>query len=85
TTTTTGAAELVTPECGVVLPDSEDIQALIQALLHLKSDSELRKRMGQTARYIAEQHSWTGRAQSYLALFKELAGYEHQHRRQVPE
>lgn len=78
TATTTGAAEIITPECGVVLPDSEDAQALAHALLYLKSDSELRKRMGQTAREIAEQYSWTTMAQSYIDLFEELTDCQHQ-------
>lgn len=78
TTTTVGASEIVTPECGVVLPDSEDAQALAQALLYLKSDSELRKRMGQAARYIAEQYSWITMAQRYVDLFEELTDRKHQ-------
>ncbi len=69
-TTTTGAAELVTPECGIVLSDTEDTQALAKALLYLKSDFDLRKRMGQAARTIAQQHSWTSMAQSYVDLFE---------------
>lgn len=78
TATTTGASELITPECGVVLPDSEDAQALAQALLYLKNDSELRKQMGQAAREIAEQYSWTTMAQSYIDLFEELTPRQHQ-------
>ena len=69
-TTTTGAVELVTPECGIVLSDTEDTQALAKALLYLKSDFDLRKRMGQAARTIAQQHSWTSMAQSYVDLFE---------------
>ena len=78
TATTTGASELITPECGVVLPDSEDAQALAQALLYLKSDSEVRKQMGQAAREIAQQYSWTTVARSYVDLFEELTDREHQ-------
>ncbi|HAJ63411.1 MAG TPA: glycosyl transferase, partial [Cyanobacteria bacterium UBA8543] len=66
TATTTGASELITPECGVVLSDSEDAQALAQALLYLKNDSQLRTRMGQAAREIAQQYSWTSMAHSYI-------------------
>ena len=72
TATTTGASELITPECGVVLSDSEDAQALAQTLLYLKNDSQLRKRMGQAAREIAQQHSWNSMAHSYIDLFEEL-------------
>ena len=73
TATTTGAAEVVTPACGVVLPDSEDTQALVEALNTLKSDRERRNQMGQAGRAIAEQHSWASKAQSYVDLFEELS------------
>jgi glycosyltransferase involved in cell wall biosynthesis len=73
TATTTGAAEVVTPDSGIVLSDSEDAQALAQALLHLTRDPVLRYHMGHTARTVAQQHSWTAMANSYLNLFEEIA------------
>ncbi|MBD2384419.1 glycosyltransferase family 4 protein [Cylindrospermum sp. FACHB-282] len=72
TATATGGAELVTPECGIVLPDSDDIEALAAALLSLVSDRSQMQRMGEAARSVAEQHSWTTMAQTYLDLFEEL-------------
>ena len=58
TAATTGAAQLVTPDCGIVLPDSDDTQALAEALNQLvKCDREQRQQMGQVARIIAKQHS----------------------------
>lgn len=72
TSTTTGAAEIVTPECGIVLPDSEDILALSEALTRLSKDHHLRDQMGHAARAIAEQHSWTSKAKEYVNLFEEL-------------
>jgi glycosyltransferase involved in cell wall biosynthesis len=77
TATTTGAAEIVTPESGVVLSDTEDTNTLAQAMSSLKSDRERRQRMGQTARSIAEQYSWASMAQSYVDLFEELASHEY--------
>jgi glycosyltransferase involved in cell wall biosynthesis len=74
TATTTGAAEIVTPECGVVLSDSEDKNALAQALSTIASDRDLRNQMGKTARTIAEQHSWASMAQTYVDLFEEISG-----------
>jgi glycosyltransferase involved in cell wall biosynthesis len=68
----TGAAEIVTSECGVVLSDSENVQALAEALAKLANNRYLRNQMGKTARAIAEQHSWTSKAQSYVDLFEEL-------------
>jgi glycosyltransferase involved in cell wall biosynthesis len=68
----TGAAEIVTPDCGVVLSDSEDVQALAEALTELSNDRHLRNQMGQAARAIAEQHSWTSKAKSYVDLFEDI-------------
>ena len=76
TATTTGGAEIVTPASGVVLPDSDDTNALAQALSMLKSDSELRNRMGQAGRAIAEQHSWASMARNYVDIFEKLANNE---------
>ncbi|MEH2060913.1 MAG: glycosyltransferase family 4 protein [Nostoc sp.] len=73
TTTATGGAELVTPECGIVLSDSDDIDALAMALMSLVSDSQLMQQMGQAARSVAEQYSWTTMAKTYVDLFEELS------------
>jgi glycosyltransferase involved in cell wall biosynthesis len=73
TARTTGASEIVTPDCGFVLSDSEDTVALAHALNKLTSDRELKNRMGQASRVIAEQHSWVSKAKSYLDLFEEVS------------
>lgn len=73
TTAATGAAEIITPECGVVLTNSEDTNALAEALSTLVNDPELRVRMGKAARSVAEQHSWASMAQTYVDLFEELS------------
>lgn len=73
TSSTTGAAEIVTPESGIVLADPEDVEKLSHALLHLVKNSDLRKEMGLAARQIAEQHSWRSKAEMYLDLFEEQA------------
>jgi glycosyltransferase involved in cell wall biosynthesis len=72
TTAVSGVAAIVTPECGIVLPDSEDAQALTDALVYLTSDVEMRSNMGKVARKIAEQHSWTSKAKAYVDLFEKL-------------
>lgn len=72
TARTTGAAEIVTPECGIVLSDSENVQELTKVLKQLTTDSYLREQMGKAGRAIAEQHTWKSKAESYLALFEEL-------------
>jgi glycosyltransferase involved in cell wall biosynthesis len=73
----TGGGELVTPECGIVLPDSDDIDALALALLTLVSSPALIQQMGKAARSVAEKHSWTTMAQTYVDLFEELSNAEH--------
>lgn len=73
TAATTGAAELLTPDCGFVLPDSDDTQALAEALNQLVNcDGQQRQQMGQVARAIAEHHSWANMASKYVNLFEEL-------------
>jgi Glycosyltransferase len=72
TAKTAGGAEIITPECGIVLPEPDDIQGLVRALSLLASDRNLRSQMGQSARAIAQQHSWDKMAQSYVELFEEL-------------
>ncbi|MCW5315690.1 glycosyltransferase [Nostoc sp. KVJ3] len=73
TATATGGGELVTPECGIVLSDSDDSDALALALLTLVSSSALIQQMGKAARSVAEKHSWTTMAQTYVDLFEELS------------
>ncbi|MEH2147769.1 glycosyltransferase family 4 protein [Nostoc sp.] len=73
TATATGGAELVTPECGIVLTDSNDIDALAVAMMSLVRDSALMQQMSQSARAVAEQYSWTTMAQTYVDLFEELS------------
>jgi glycosyltransferase involved in cell wall biosynthesis len=72
TAKTAGGAEIITPECGIVLPEPDDIQALARALSLLASDRNLRSQMGQSARVIAQQHSWANMARNYVNLFEEL-------------
>ncbi|GBE92993.1 glycosyltransferase family 4 protein [Nostoc cycadae] len=76
TATATGGAELVTPECGIVLPDSDDVEALAAALSSLVGDRTLMQQMGQAARAVAEQYSWSTMAQTYMDLFEELQKHE---------
>ncbi|MDB9448714.1 glycosyltransferase family 4 protein [Dolichospermum circinale] len=76
TATTTGAADLVNPDCGIVLDDCDDVKALAEALELLNSDRSLRQQMGKVARTIAEQHSWSTMAQTYLNIFEELITHE---------
>ena len=67
-----GAAEIVTPRCGIVLSDCENVSELVKAFKRLVGDRNLREKMGQASRAIAEQHSWKSKTASYIKLFEEL-------------
>ena len=71
TASTVGAAGLVTSECGVVLEDPEDVQALSQAVTRLIDNKTCLKEMGLAARSVAEQHSWASMGARYVDLFEE--------------
>ncbi len=72
TAITTGGAEIVNSECGILLSSSEDIEGLANGMARLASDRDLRLQMGQAARAIAEQHTWKSKAKIYVDLFEEL-------------
>lgn len=72
TANSTGAADLVKPESGIVVADSDDVETLAKAMFCLTSDRQLRATMGAAARAIATQHSWSKMAQCYVDLFEEL-------------
>ena len=65
-----GAAEIVTPEAGMVLEDSEDAAALAAALQTLAGSLDRRRAMGQAGRTLALQHSWPAMAARYVALLE---------------
>jgi glycosyltransferase involved in cell wall biosynthesis len=69
TAASAGGAEIVSPEAGIVLPDSEDAAALAAALRKLLENAP-RHAMRQAARNIAEHHGWQAMAQKYLALLE---------------
>lgn len=73
TASTAGGAELVSADCGFVLPDPDDVDALAAAFDRLVDDDALRTRMGRAARAVAERHSWQNMAERYIDLFETLA------------
>ena len=73
TATSAGGAEIITPECGFVLSDPNNVDALSLAMSHLAKDPAARQRMGKAARSIAEQYSWTQMAHRYLEMLKEVS------------
>jgi glycosyltransferase involved in cell wall biosynthesis len=73
TARTVGAAEIVTPECGVVIEDPDDVPAFAAALQSVIEDAPRLASMGQAARKVAEQHTWSRMAHQYWELFQEVA------------
>jgi len=76
TAATAGGAELVGAECGIVVDDPDDVEALASAFSLVCNDLSLRQRMSSASRRVAEAHSWQKMADRYLALFenKQLNG-----------
>lgn len=72
TARTVGAAELVTPACGVVLENPNDPNALVDATRQLTTDPERRKIMGRAARNIALQYDIRRTGDQYVDLFETL-------------
>ena len=73
TATSAGGAEIITPECGFVLDDPNDVSELSLAMDYLAQDPEARDKMGKAARLVAQQYSWTNMARHYLNMFEEVS------------
>jgi glycosyltransferase involved in cell wall biosynthesis len=74
TARTAGGAEIITPECGIVLEDPDDVPALAQAVQTLATDTPRRLAMGEAAAELAGQFGWARMAAQYIALYRQLAG-----------
>lgn len=72
TARTAGGAELLGVG-GRVMDDPEDVTTLARWMTELSSDPELRRRMGNSGRTIAEAHTWKQMADTYLDLIESLA------------
>ena len=65
-----GAAEIVDSTCGFII-DAEDTDSLTKSIEVLSKDLALRQTMGESGRRIAEHHTWSSKATSYINLFEE--------------
>jgi len=72
TSKSTGAAHLVTAECGFTLSHPNDVEALASAMQTLSSDRSLRQQFGCNARLVAEQYGWSTVSKRYVDLFETL-------------
>jgi glycosyltransferase involved in cell wall biosynthesis/GT2 family glycosyltransferase len=66
-----GGSEILPPGSGIVLPDSENVEAIAQAMHQLTHNLAQRQQMGKAARHVAEQYSWQRMAQSYVQLLEK--------------
>ena len=74
TARTAGGAEIITPECGIVLEDPDDERALAGAIARLAGDDTARRAMGVAAGELAGGFGWSRMAAQYIALYRQLAG-----------
>jgi len=72
TSAATPAAELLTPEAGIVISNPDDISTLVKEMLYLTHHPIQRKQMGSHAHVIAEDHSWSQMARCYVDGFEKL-------------
>jgi glycosyltransferase involved in cell wall biosynthesis len=72
TAATTGGAELVTPESGLIIDDAENFYKLGEKISQIIEEPSVLRRMGQAARKVAESHSWKSKASDYLNLFEMI-------------
>jgi glycosyltransferase involved in cell wall biosynthesis len=76
TARSTGGAELIEDQFGIVLDESDNVDQLADALRRLVNDTDLRQRMGKRARSRAEELSWAGMAERYLEMMRDMVALE---------
>ncbi|MGF6596935.1 glycosyltransferase involved in cell wall biosynthesis [Paraburkholderia sp. GAS448] len=72
TAQTTGGAEVIGHDCGIVLDTPEDVHALAAAIERLVNDRDGAAQMGQAARELAKMLGWSAMAQRYLSLYERI-------------
>lgn len=73
TAVTTGGSEVLTPECGILLSQSDDLEALTKAMRDLAGDPERRRSMSRAAWERAQLYTWDKIAAQYLDLYLEVS------------
>jgi glycosyltransferase involved in cell wall biosynthesis len=85
TARTAGGAEIITPECGIVLDDPDDPKALAGAVARHADNDDARRAMGVAANQLATGFGWARMAEQYIALYRQLAGQQENRRRSDAE
>jgi glycosyltransferase involved in cell wall biosynthesis len=73
TAATTGGSEVVTPECGICVPDVEDVSAIANAMQKLVDNPALRQQFSQVAAQESDKYHWDKIAQQYYTLYTRIA------------
>lgn len=68
TSRSAGGSELINPQVGVVLDDSDDVAALADTLCALATDTARRQAMARSARSLAETLTWSVMARRYVDM-----------------
>ena len=72
TAKTAGGSEIITPDCGTVLDDPENLDALTNEMRRLLAPGPESVARRKAARAIGEKYSWAVMANNYLELFDSL-------------
>ena len=73
TTVTNGTAEIMTNNLdGILLSDPSDAQALAAAMRSLCVDSDLCRRLGESAARTAQQYTWDRNGEQFRELFAQI-------------
>lgn len=71
TTSAVGASRLLTPDCGVVIDDPEDVPAIVRFLQRMLDDADRRRQMGMKARDIVLDYTVEDMAHRHLSVIEE--------------
>lgn len=72
TARTAGGAEIIGPECGMVLDDPDDSTALAQAVGRLAGDARLACSMGVAAGRVAREFGWSRMGARYMDIYRRV-------------
>jgi glycosyltransferase involved in cell wall biosynthesis len=67
-----GGSEVLDKKSGIVLENPDDVNGLVTAISYLLDNESERRRMGKSARKVAEKYSWKDIAEKYLTFFEEV-------------
>ncbi|MBU9554390.1 glycosyltransferase family 4 protein [Burkholderia multivorans] len=72
TARTAGGAEIITRDCGIVLDDPDDPEALAQAIDLLAASRDTCRAMGAAARELMTRFGWAQMGAQYVALYRRI-------------